>query len=147
MIHELKIAPKYFKSVISGEKTFEIRLNDRPFKKGDMLGLNEYDPDRKSYTGESCIAYIDYILDDPEYCKSGFVVMSIKLCRAEAIGKKVIIPKSKNTKELINSFFGNERPILYADTDSVFCEKDLECTRFMEKLVDNIIKEKYRKAK
>ena len=37
MIHELKIYPEYFKAVISGEKTFEIRKNDRPFatREGD----------------------------------------------------------------------------------------------------------------
>ena len=39
MIHELKILPEYFNAVISGEKTFEICKNDRPFHKGD---LNEY---------------------------------------------------------------------------------------------------------
>ncbi len=43
MIHELKILPKYFNAVISGEKTFEIRKNDRPFHKGDLLALNEFD--------------------------------------------------------------------------------------------------------
>lgn len=80
MIHELKILPEYFNAVISGEKTFEIRKNDRPFKKGDLLALNEYDG--HYYTGNSCVVYIDYILNDPknEFCKSGYVVMSIKPC-------------------------------------------------------------------
>ena len=80
MIHELKIAPKYFKDVLSGKKTFEIRKNDRPFSTGDLLALNEYDPETKAYTGASCVVYVDYILDDEEYCKSGYIIMSIKPC-------------------------------------------------------------------
>ena len=78
MIHELKIYPEYFKSVISGEKTFEIRKNDRPFHKGDLLALNEYDG--QYWTGNSCLVYIDYILNDPDYVKKDMVVMSIKPC-------------------------------------------------------------------
>lgn len=82
MIHELKILPKYFADVISGEKNFEIRKFDRPFHKGDLLALNEYDSARKCYTGNSCLVYIDYILNDKEYCKQGYVVMAIKPCTA-----------------------------------------------------------------
>lgn len=80
MIHELKILPKYFVDVVSGKKTFEIRKFDRPFHKGDLLALNEYNAERKCYTGNSCLVYIDYILDDKEYCKQGYVVMAIKPC-------------------------------------------------------------------
>ena len=87
MIHELKIVPEYFKDVLSGEKTFEIRKSDRPFHKGDLLALNEYDPTEKAYTGASCLVYIDYILDNADYCKSGFVVMSIKPCVVYKIGR------------------------------------------------------------
>lgn len=86
MIHELKILPEYFKAVLSGEKTFEIRRNDRPFSKGDLLALNEYDSDDKSYTGNSCLVYIDYIFDNVNYCKSDFVVMSIKPCVVHKVG-------------------------------------------------------------
>ena len=80
MIHALKQHPKHFADVISGKKLFEVRKNDRDYKVGDLLALNEYDPETKSYTGNSCIVYVDYILNDPEYCKEGYVVMSIKPC-------------------------------------------------------------------
>ncbi len=82
MIHELKILPHFFTDVISGEKTFEIRKNDRPFHKGDLLALNEYDADRKCYTGNSCLVYIDYIMNDSDYVKKDMVVMAIKPCTA-----------------------------------------------------------------
>ena len=80
MIHELKILPNYFEEVICGAKTFEVRKNDRDFKVGDMLALNEYDADKKEYTGNSCLVYVDYILKDENYCKNGFVIMAIKPC-------------------------------------------------------------------
>lgn len=81
MIHELKTLPKYFKAVMDGEKTFEIRTNDRPFQKGDLLALNEYDG--QAYTGNSCLVAVDYILDDPEYVKKDMVVMAIKPCNVK----------------------------------------------------------------
>lgn len=80
MIHELKTLPIYFEKVIEGRKSFEVRKNDRNFKVGDMLALNEYDADKKEYTGNSCLVYVDYILKDENYCKNGFVIMAIKPC-------------------------------------------------------------------
>ena len=80
MIHELKIYPEHFKNVLSGEKSFEVRKFDRPFQVGDLLALNEYNPETKLYTGNSCLVYIDYILNDPDYCKKDMVIMAIKPC-------------------------------------------------------------------
>ena len=78
MIHELKILPHFFKDVTTGKKTFEIRKNDRPFHEGDLLALNEFDG--HAWTGNSCLVYIDYIMNDSEYCKKDMVVMAIKPC-------------------------------------------------------------------
>lgn len=80
MIHELKTLPEYFEAILEGKKLFEIRKDDRPFRVGDILALNEYDDVAKGYNGRSCLVYVDYILRDKEYCKSGFVCMSIKPC-------------------------------------------------------------------
>ena len=99
MIHELKILPHFFTDVISGEKTFEIRKNDRPFHKGDLLALNEFDG--QYWTGNSCLVYVDYILNNPDYVKKDMVVMSIKPCsvfrhtepfRLEKIAKDYSVP-------------------------------------------------------
>ncbi|SOC45717.1 uncharacterized protein DUF3850 [Rhizobium subbaraonis] len=38
-IHKLKTLAHYFDAVKSGEKTFEVRLNDRAFQTGDILEL------------------------------------------------------------------------------------------------------------
>ena len=80
MIHALKEHPEHFNNVISGKKTFEVRKNDRDFHEGDLLALNEYDPEKKEYTGRSCLVHIDYILDDKQYCLPGHIVMSVKPC-------------------------------------------------------------------
>lgn len=89
MIHELKTLPEYFDAVLSGEKTFEVRKNDRPFHKGDLLAMNEYDTKGAYYTGRSCLVYIDYILDNADYCKDGYVVMGIKPCIVCKVGRPV----------------------------------------------------------
>lgn len=80
MIHELKIHPKYFEEVLAGKKTFEVRENDRDFKTGDLLALNEYDPEKNAYTGRSAVVYVDYACTSTQYVREGFAVMSIKPC-------------------------------------------------------------------
>ena len=80
MIHELKLSTHYFPDVVSGKKTFEIRKNDRRFRAGDLLALNEYDTNGEFYTGNSCLVFVDYVLDDTQFCKEGFVCMAIKPC-------------------------------------------------------------------
>lgn len=44
--HELKCRPEYFSRVMSGQKTFEVRKNDRNFQVGDFVTLKEYDPEK-----------------------------------------------------------------------------------------------------
>ena len=84
MIHELKILPVYLDDVRIGKKTFEIRKNDRNFKEGDLLALNEFAPE-KGYTGNSCVVYVDYIMNNPEYVKEGYVIMGIKPCVVDVV--------------------------------------------------------------
>jgi hypothetical protein len=73
--HDLKIAPAYFAEVSSGEKTFEVRKNDRGFRLGDVLVLREYED--KGYTGSVVYRKVGYILPggqhgiDPEYVVLG----------------------------------------------------------------------------
>lgn len=93
MIHELKTVQPYFDDVISGKKAFEIRKYDRPFEVGDLLALNEYDAENQCYTGNSCVVYIDYMLDNAEYCKVGYVVLGIKPCAVWQVKK----PRSEVT--------------------------------------------------
>lgn len=49
MRHRLKILPQYYRRVQSGEKTFEVRKNDRDFQTGDIVELVYFDPDKGKY--------------------------------------------------------------------------------------------------
>lgn len=78
-IHELKILPKYFREVVDNKKKFEVRKNDRNFCVGDKILLREYDPlTDDGYTGRIWYGDITYILNDSEYCKKGYIIMSIE---------------------------------------------------------------------
>ena len=74
---DLKICPKYYRDIESNEKRFEVRFKDRDFKVGDILYLREWAGGE--YTGRKIICEVKYILDNPDYCKEGYVIMQIKV--------------------------------------------------------------------
>lgn len=74
-IHQLKIMPEYFRAVQRKQKRFEIRKNDRDYKIGDSLLLQEYSGDR--YTGNEIGAVITYMTDYAQ--RKGYVVMGIEV--------------------------------------------------------------------
>jgi len=77
-IHKLKTWEKYFKDVLSGLKNFELRKNDRNFKIGDELILEEYISESDFYTGRILHRRIDYILEGGNFgLENGFVILSI----------------------------------------------------------------------
>lgn len=77
MVHQLKTLPVYFEAVRKGDKTFEVRKNDRDFQVGDTLHLREWDGNK--YTGKDARRKVSYILDNPEYVKEGYVVMGFNM--------------------------------------------------------------------
>lgn len=87
-IHILKTDSSYFQDIINGKKTFEVRFNDRDFKVGDILELEEY-LFRTDIKGETVGVYMDdyikvevvYILRNFIGLKDGYVVLGIKLCK------------------------------------------------------------------
>jgi hypothetical protein len=50
MIHVLKTWPEVFDAVKAGKKRFEVRKDDRFFQSGDLVRLQRYNPELKSYT-------------------------------------------------------------------------------------------------
>lgn len=75
--HDLKLQSQYFKDVVSGKKTFEIRKNDRSYKVGDLITFHEVD-ENGQYVGHVSKEYqITYITDYAQ--QDHYIVMSIKL--------------------------------------------------------------------
>lgn len=84
-IHELKTDILFYGAVACGNKTFEIRKDDRNFQVGDILHLQEYRPLEGKYTGNSLKMVITYILSYAPYygLKPGYVIMGIKPYKEE----------------------------------------------------------------
>ena len=79
-IHELKIWPEFYAAIKGGNKTYEIRRDDRGFMVGDKLKLHEFDPSKKppfQYTDRILIRFVIYKTPggkfglDPDYCVLG----------------------------------------------------------------------------
>lgn len=93
MIHELKTLQKYFDAVANGDKTFEVRKNDRDYHVGDFLALNEITEIEKKYTGRCCLLRITYILTAEEYVKPGYAILSVEPCAIMHPGQRFQIDK------------------------------------------------------
>jgi hypothetical protein len=76
-IHHLKISSEHFKPLNSCQKKGDIRLDDRNFKKGDIIKFGEYERKIKKYTGNFCYRWITHITNFPEGMKEGYVLLSL----------------------------------------------------------------------
>lgn len=62
MNHEFKTWPEFFAALLAGEKTFELRKDDRGFVIGDILHLREYDLETRTYSGRVVRRKVIYLL-------------------------------------------------------------------------------------
>lgn len=76
MKHYIKILPKYYEAVRTDKKKFELRKNDRDYKVGDEIHLEEWDPS-ELYTGRSIMKVITYVLKNCEEfgLKDGYCII------------------------------------------------------------------------
>lgn len=87
MKHDLKIWPEFYDQHLSGEKTFELRKDDRGFRVGDILCLKEWEPQGHYYTGREMYRTVTHILSHRpdagcaanEGLAPGYVIMSVEL--------------------------------------------------------------------
>lgn len=76
-VHALKCWPFPFHDMKSGAKRFEYRKNDRDFRVGDCLVLQEYEPTKDVFTKECFSVRVTYVLPGgtfgvpPDYCVLG----------------------------------------------------------------------------
>lgn len=80
MTHFLKITPRHFADVRCRRKKAELRLDDRNFKCGDSVQLQEWA--RGRYTGREILLLITHVLRDvdfPQGLQNGFCMFSFDL--------------------------------------------------------------------
>lgn len=82
--HELKAWPSFYDAVAAGDKTFEVRHNDRDFAVGDTLILRRWCPHKRYWTDDAAGKYpqmtvvVTYVMPggrfgiDPNFCVLGF---------------------------------------------------------------------------
>lgn len=86
IVHCLKTWPEFYKDIVSGDKTFEVRKDDRPFRfsVGNILRLQEFMPDPDGptgeYTGEEITVTVTYKLEGGNFgIEEGFCVLGIEM--------------------------------------------------------------------
>lgn len=79
--HNLKLWPNYFQAAWVGDKTFEIRWDDRDFQERDEVCLQEFDPREGEgtgeYTGREIEGVITYLTKFEQ--KDGYVVFAHRI--------------------------------------------------------------------
>ena len=85
MLHKLKTEPTYFSAVLRGDKTFEIRKNDRNFRLNDEVLLEEFipknyyeDDKEEEYSGKIIHRRISYVLTGGKFgLENGYVILGL----------------------------------------------------------------------
>ena len=81
-----KTWPEFFELIMAGKKRFDLRVADFDIQKGDILVLEEWNPETKKYTGRKIEKKIDYVLkfglndfgQKQEMEKNGIYIMQFK---------------------------------------------------------------------
>ena len=99
MIHAVKIEKKYFEKQAAGEKPWELRRNDRDYKVGDYLALNEVETKEQEcidstkqkeciYTGRSILVKIVDVFENANYLTPGYVLLTTEPCFISDAGER-----------------------------------------------------------
>src|SRR5574343_129180 len=73
--HDLRSLPAAFSELVNGTKTFEMRVDDKPYTVGDTLRLREWVDE--SYTGRTVTKRVSHTLRDMDFLPKGFVLMAL----------------------------------------------------------------------
>lgn len=61
-VHELKTWPTYWDAIKRGEKTYEVRRNDRFYQTGDIVELHRMSEDGTSMLNGRCVPFAENTL-------------------------------------------------------------------------------------
>jgi len=86
--HSLKTWPQFYEAILSGDKPFETRKNDRDFQVGDILELNEWHPGDQQATGRTTFRRVSFILHGGEFgVMPGYCIMGLAKIAPEPCGQ------------------------------------------------------------
>lgn len=88
--HVLKCWTPSFEALVDGKKTFELRKNDRGFAEGDVLKLEEWNPDT-GYTGRRLDVLVGWTLYNGFGLPEGYCIMSVFPSELTNNGKYVMV--------------------------------------------------------
>jgi len=78
--HTIKLSDKYYQRVISGQKTFEIRKNDRDYQVGDTLLMFDPDVNLDMYSDmPSNYIHAKIVYMTTEFQQEGYCVLGIEI--------------------------------------------------------------------
>jgi hypothetical protein len=102
-VHELKCWPTPFAAMRSGAKRFEYRKDDRNYQVGDILYLNEWNPDDEpvtlgSYTGEGDRYRVTYKLAGRFGVPDGYCVLGVEPLANDDPAQVVVMGKASVAK-------------------------------------------------
>jgi len=90
-VHHVKSWPQYFRAITTGQRTHDLRRNDRDYKVGDTMILEEFNPTTQAYTGHKCEVEITSITSMSQPCAvssealdPAFCILSIRRAKARA---------------------------------------------------------------
>lgn len=75
MEHNIKILPEYFEQKLKGIKPWELRVNDRNYKDGDVLIEREWKKEGE-YTGRVLIEQVLHVFHNLPYLPDDVVIMT-----------------------------------------------------------------------
>lgn len=77
VIHQIKLGAEFFDDAAAGRKSFELRKNDRNYKEGDVLEMEEVKDGKK--TGRKCSKRIVYMMENFEGLEDGYCILGCEL--------------------------------------------------------------------
>lgn len=75
--HQIKLVTEFFDDAAAGRKSFELRKNDRNYKEGDVLEMEEVKDGKK--TGRKCSKRIVYMMENFEGLEDGYCILGCEL--------------------------------------------------------------------
>jgi predicted RNA-binding protein with PUA-like domain len=79
-IHNLKSHTIYFKDIVKGIRTHELRKNDRGYQIGDLLFLQEWNVEDSKFTGDNILVKVTAMTSTDIPCAESKSALNPEFC-------------------------------------------------------------------